>query len=343
LEWFLFLLFQRHVKFSPILAGRSLLQEFITDSWVVVERGRLQYIYHNQDKMKAHKYKKLIESLENEEVLEGRRIILPSSFIGGPRAMSQLYQDSMAICRKFGTPLLFITMTANLEWPEVLAEIPPGDKAYDHPTVVARIFYLKVKELIYQLVKMEQLGKVVAYVYTIEFQKRGLPHLHLMLTLDEKDCPTTPEHIDLLVNAELPDPKKEPRLAELVTKFMLHGPCCQLACWDGKNCKYGYPKPPSKRTVIIKGAYPAYQRRESNLMVKKGASTFTNSHVVPHNKFLTLMFECHINVKIPVSTTAIKYLYKYITKGHNRSYLKVDGCDKTAAYLDARYVSALEG
>jgi hypothetical protein len=64
---------------------------------------------------------------------------------------------------------------------------------------------------------------------------------------------------------------------------------------------------------------------------------------VPYNRFLTLLFECHINIEILVNSTAIKYLYKYITKGHDMSYMKVEGCDETKAYVDAQYVSSPKG
>jgi len=39
----------------------------------------------------------------------GKRVVLPSSYVGGDRFMQQLYQDSMAIVRHFGKPSLFIT------------------------------------------------------------------------------------------------------------------------------------------------------------------------------------------------------------------------------------------
>jgi len=59
----------------------------------------------------------------------GRQIILPSSFGGGERHMTQLFQDSMAICHAFQKPDIFLTMTANPNWPEVqeqlLWEVPP--------------------------------------------------------------------------------------------------------------------------------------------------------------------------------------------------------------------------
>jgi hypothetical protein len=137
--------------------------------------------------MNAESYKKLKKSLENENPSMGKHVILPSTFIGGPRSMSQLYQDLMAICRKYGPPSLFITMTTNPEWPEILANIPPGGVAYNHLTIVARVFQLKLKQLLHQLINMKQLGTVVAFVYTIQFEKRGLPHVHLMVTLEPKD------------------------------------------------------------------------------------------------------------------------------------------------------------
>jgi hypothetical protein len=249
----------------------------------------------------------------------------------------------MAICKKFGPPSLFITMTANPYWPEILGEIPPGSNAYDHPTITARVFNLKVQHLIFQLTKMRRLGTVIAYVYTIEFQKQGLPHMHMMVTLNEKDHPSTPEKIDLIVTAQIPDPDKEPRLHQLVEQFMLHGPFSKMPCWNGKKFKSGYPKPYTPRTAVVYGAYPAYFRPDDGRSIIKHTTTFTNASVVPYNKFLTLLFECHINVEVPVNSTAIKYLYKYITKGHDCFYMKLEGFDDTKAYLDAQYVSSPEG
>jgi hypothetical protein len=87
----------------------------------------------------------------------------------------------------------------------------------DHPTEVVWVTYLKLKRLLYELVAMQCLVRVIAYVSTIKFQKRGLPHIHVMLTLEESDRPTTPEEINLLVSAEIPDPTVKPLLHEIVT------------------------------------------------------------------------------------------------------------------------------
>ena len=67
----------------------------------------------------------------------GRRIILPSSFTGGPRQMYQLYQDAMSIVSHFGKPDLFITFTCNPKWPEITRELLPNQNAADRPDLTA--------------------------------------------------------------------------------------------------------------------------------------------------------------------------------------------------------------
>ena len=61
-------------------------------------------------------------------------------------------------------------------------------------------------------------------MYTIEFQKRGLPHVHLIVWLD-KNGPLGADEIDKLISAQLPDPSIDPIGFQAVSTFMIHGPC----------------------------------------------------------------------------------------------------------------------
>jgi len=72
--------------------------------------------------------------------------------------MQQLYQDSMALVRHFGKPLLFITFTANSNWAEIEDELFPDQTAADRPDPFARVFHLKLRDLLGQIKNKEVFG-----------------------------------------------------------------------------------------------------------------------------------------------------------------------------------------
>ena len=87
----------------------------------------MDYFRQNQGKLRVACYQGLLDhvgknasnkskNFENKERL-GHLFILPSTHIGCPRHMHQLYQDVMAINRAVGRPDLFITVTCNPNWP----------------------------------------------------------------------------------------------------------------------------------------------------------------------------------------------------------------------------------
>jgi hypothetical protein len=73
---------------------------------------------------------------------------------------------------------------------------------------------------------------------------------------------------------------------------------------------------------------------------------------------MSLFFNCHINVEVCTSIAAIKYLYKYVYKGHDRAQVDIGPVDATAPngvaptqprmrdeikiYQDGKYVSTSE-
>ena len=93
--------------------------------------------------------------------------------------------------------------------------------------MVVRIFHAKLEEFKADILKRQKMGRVKAYSYVIEFQKRGLPHVHMVVWLDDRDAPKTPEDIDRFICAEIPDPKTSPKLYELV---LIVEQCCARNC-----------------------------------------------------------------------------------------------------------------
>lgn len=215
--------------FNPIISAGELTQQWIVDSYLQVQANSLNYIRQNQKKLRVEQYQGLADHVsnlaENANVAAGKAVILPSSFEGSPRNMRERCSDAMAIFGKFGAPDLFITFTANPNWIEIVDNLKAGETASDRPDLVARVFHIKLKAFIDDLTKFKLFGCVLAFVYTIEFQKRGLPHAHILITLHQDDKFTSTEKIDRVVSAEIPDKNLNPTLHEIVTRCMMHGPC----------------------------------------------------------------------------------------------------------------------
>ncbi|KAG2210181.1 hypothetical protein INT45_004502 [Circinella minor] len=347
----------------------KLFQQYITDMYAKVESERLNYIRSNQDKLRSDLYKSVADAVnlgDNDMANVGKRVILPLSFIGGPCHMQQLYQDAMSIVRRFGKPDIFVTVTTNPRWHEIQDCLLPGQTAAERPDICVRVFKMKLKELMHDLTKNMVLGKVVGHVHTVEFQKRGLPHAHILLILAQTDKPRTPEDVDDIVSAELPNAAQYPAARATVERLMMHRPCGDLnsrsPCMQGGACSKRFPKQFSDETSMGENGYPVYRRRRNNNNhVYKNGVRMDNRWVVPHNIFLCTKYDAHINVEICTSIASIKYVYKYVYKGHDRAAVVVSqnqrqsnaqsttneqadpSMNEIKTYLDARYVSACEG
>ena len=92
--------------------------------YVRVEGSRLHFIRQNQTSLRSEVYNNLTDYLELN--MNAKNVILPSSFNGSPRNMFQNYLDAMSIVQHFGKPSLFITMTCNPRWPEIVNNIGVG-------------------------------------------------------------------------------------------------------------------------------------------------------------------------------------------------------------------------
>jgi len=103
------------------LRGRRLFRQYVVDMEAEIESDRLNYIRMNQALLRSTTYRGLTDALNDNDDLEnvGKRIILSSTFVGGPRYMMERCQDGMMYVRKYGNASFFITMTCNPNWPEI--------------------------------------------------------------------------------------------------------------------------------------------------------------------------------------------------------------------------------
>lgn len=81
-------------------------------------------------------------------------------------------------------------------------------------------------------------------MYTVEWQKRGLTHVHILLWLIDK---ITRNETDNAIGVEIPDPDLYPILHDIVKSTMIHGPCGGLnpksPCMVNGSCSKRYPRP----------------------------------------------------------------------------------------------------
>ncbi|KAH7720140.1 hypothetical protein AAVH_12402, partial [Aphelenchoides avenae] len=375
-EYLSYMLADRDDVFNPIHYAGRLTQEYVVVNYARMESDRLMWLSENQAQLRAGQYavqnqaRRLAQELNAEyEPVK----VLPSSHPGSPRYMSKQYQDAMAIVRRYGCPDIFLTITCNPAWKEVAENcFLPGASgtkikvtAGERPTILSRVFHLKKVALLKEI-KDGLFGAPVAHVHVIEYQKRGLPHAHFLITLANGHKLNTPERVDALLSAQIPDPEQDGELYELVKHNMIHGMsdgcgtmrqgCCVVGpcdrgtwypCLKSGPCNKKFPKEYSEVTAFTENAYVKMKRPNNGRQIDFGGGRVAdNRFVVPYCPYLLRRYNAHINCEVVSGLRAVKYLYKYIYKGLDRADIDLVGetlvVDEIENHLNARYVSPPE-
>ena len=155
-----------------------LFQQYVVGVYCCIEQSRMDFYRKHQNDIRGDYLSGLYDAVSRGDCDgsdAGSRIILPSSFTGGPRYMYSHYLDALAICRKLGNPQFFVTFTCNVNWPEIrryMAEYPHLTTS-DRADVVCRVFEQKIKAFIAFLKNRRPFGYVTG----------GTNHVSLILSL----------------------------------------------------------------------------------------------------------------------------------------------------------------
>ena len=157
----------------------------------------------------------------------------------------------------------------------------------------------------------------------VMFFYSGLPHAHILLILRNKDKPQSPEIVDCLVCAEIPDIATNQKLFDVITRCNIHGPCgiinTNSPSMQGEGQSGAAPSPSQSHSPAEhSAAICPTQCIAANLPPRAGAHTrwgfagdknleLDNRWVVPYNPFLSLKYNAHINVDIVHCVSAVIY------------------------------------
>lgn len=312
-------------------------QEFMVDMYVKIASERLHYLRHNQQKLRAEEYSHLRDAIAN---------------------MQEYIQDAMAFVREYGRQCFFIIFTCNPKWQEITSLLLPGQNAIHRHDITARVFKQKLKSLITFITKLHVFGTTRCWMYSVEWQQRGLPHAHILIWFVDK---IRPEDIDSLISAEIPDPSTDQFQFDIVTTNLIHGPCGDLnrssPCMVDGKCTKRFPKDFTNDTVTHVDGYQIYRRRSTDSSGQSSVKTISNADidnrwVVPYSPLLSKPFNAHINVELCSSVNSIKYICKYVNKGSDMAVFRIEDTDVNAPPLNqndeitnfqiGRYISSNE-
>ena len=122
----------------------------------------------------------------------------------------------------------------------------PRQQPCNPSDLIMRVFHMKVDEFIADIMEGRTFGPVLAVLFTFEFQKHGLPHIHCLVWLADGSKEFSASVFNDFIYAEIPDASINPLGYALVDEFMMHRPCGndnkKCPCMKDDRCSENFPK-----------------------------------------------------------------------------------------------------
>ncbi|XP_078691416.1 uncharacterized protein LOC144921886 isoform X1 [Branchiostoma floridae x Branchiostoma belcheri] len=195
---------------------------------------------------------------------------------GSPPYWNNVLLELLAMVRQLGLPTFFLTLSAaDMQWPEVIGSIARQygkfltaddvkNMNYEekcswlrrNPVTAARQFSYRLNAFFKEFIggKGKPIGHLQDYLIRIEFQARGAPHAHSILWI--KDAPKVDLDSDEVVTNFISEhqtcaiPEEDDDLRNLVLSLQKHNH--SFTCKQGQSCRFRYPRPPSRETLIAR-------------------------------------------------------------------------------------------
>ena len=204
------------------------------------------------------------------------------------------------------------------------------------------------------MAEIKRIFGVDYFVYVIEFQKRGLPHAHIVFKVSMYAFVTTPsspifqqlrrnlniEDIDSIVSARIP--AHPGRLRDLVLAHMIHSrdhltKQPPARCNKNGRCCWDFPHSPCEYTQL---------NAKQGIDHARGPG---DEWVATYSPALLLLWEGHLHVQAIFTVDVFLYIYKYLFKGPDHASVMIrqghhpsDRPDAVEDYIQTRYISTPE-
>jgi hypothetical protein len=318
-------------------------QAWLVDAVSRFEDERLLTMKEEEKKRRAH------QQSAGEQATNGKEgWKIPGSFTKSASWFRNLLEGALFLMMKRGRPQFFITLT--FDTAEAASRLFPGRSANDDPVLVAQLFERRLRAFV-ALLRKGLLGPYVYSVVVVEWQKRGLPHAHILLRVHVPglDMPTpSMRAINRVTTAEVSQLRT--RMGRRIYRNTMRHKCTKACrsrlhrCTDAASCvlqpvpcKKKFPWPIKRRTQLDpRTGYVIYRRRQPADRLGVEVS----------EKVLVAWGGGHANTKVVSTGQIICYLFGYCFKGNDRATwfteLEASNGDQFRAYRRSRYLSSME-
>jgi len=144
------------------------------------------------------------------------------------------------------------------------------------------------------LLKGDVLGSAVVTCHVIEFQKRGLPHAHILVIMRADLRMRTREDINSIVCADIPNASTEPLLFDVIVRNMIYKACGALntttLCMREGKCCFNFPQEFLEETVLAPYQKPQYRHPDDGQYVLAPGSNYWYTSRNSASNFVRMSF-----------------------------------------------------
>ena len=318
----------------------TLAEQWLCDQFLRTEEERFANIL---------KRKRIAAQYQKTSNAKKSTTYLPGTHTQSPRWYQERTEDAFTVVQRKGAPTLMITLTCNGKWPEIVNNLPRGATAEQHPLITTRVFRLKLFKLLHYIKRHPQtFGRAMYVIRVIEFQKRNLPHAHILLRTDWREVYRS--RVDFADGVIVCDRKKMSRTEfQAMRKHMSHK--CSEYCrpknsqgkaWPWFRCRFGFPSPAIAKTRESDDGFIEHRRGCKDERLAEG------------NPKLVRYMDAHVHIRV-INThfLVLSYCLSYFTKGEDLTSFYLDktaekrknkgqGCDEIKHWRRWRYTNAMQ-